>query len=159
MTQRIESNAMSPNGNIRVTSILHHRLAELRFQAVVESITDYAVYLLDCKGTIATWNAGAQRITGYRDDEMYPAEAITAARPWRNLDEAAQHHRFECEGWRVRKDGSRFWVHATITAVQDGSGQVCGFVKIMRDTTQRTRLANLEASTNQLNLFIATLGH
>nr|WP_321804396.1 ATP-binding protein [Burkholderia sp. BCC1988] len=149
------------------TSILHHRLAELQFQAVAESISDYAVYLLDCDGIIATWNVGAERISGYFADEMigrhfscmYPAEAVETAGPMRSLDEAAEHHRFEGEGWRIRKDGSRFWAHATITAVRDDSGQVCGFVKIMRDTTERARIAHLEASTNQLNLFIAMLGH
>ncbi|RKU01063.1 hybrid sensor histidine kinase/response regulator [Burkholderia sp. Nafp2/4-1b] len=168
MIQRVESSSTSAPGiNGEVTSILHHRLAEVRFQAVVESITDYAVYMLDHDGTIATWNAGAERISGYGADDvigrhfssLYPAEAVKSGRHRVSLKEAAERHRFEVEGWRVRKDGSRFWAHATITAVRDLSGQVCGFVKTMRDTTQRTRLAQLEATANQLNLFIATLGH
>ncbi|MBN3835036.1 PAS domain S-box protein [Burkholderia sp. Ac-20344] len=159
--------AASPSLAAGATAILHHQLGELRFQAVVESITDCAICLLDRRGTVATWNAGAELTTGYHADEvigrhfscLYPAEAVEADRPMRGLDEVASSPRFEEEGWRVRKDGLRFWAHVTIAAVRDPAVQLCGFIKIMRDITERKRLAELTASTHRLHLFIATLGH
>lgn len=168
MIQQPESTpAASPSLAVGATAILHHQLGELRFQAVVESITDCAICLLDRHGTVVTWNAGAELTTGYHADEvigrhfscLYPAEAIEADRPMRGLDGATSSPRFEEEGWRVRKDGSRFWAHVTITAVRDPAGQLCGFIKIMRDITERKRVAELAASTHRLQQFIATLGH
>ncbi|MET3217145.1 UNVERIFIED_ORG: PAS domain S-box-containing protein [Burkholderia territorii] len=146
---------------------LLHRFAEFRFQTVVESITDYAVFMLDPYGNVATWNAGAQRIKGYSAAEIvghhfslfYPTDAITAGRPSQGLALAAAHGHFEDEGWRVRKDGTQFWASVTITPVHDATHQLRGFIKITRDMTERKRLEELEASTHRLSVFIAMLAH
>ncbi|MDF3084200.1 PAS domain-containing hybrid sensor histidine kinase/response regulator [Burkholderia sola] len=146
---------------------LQHRFAEFRFQTVVESITDYAVFMLDPHGNVATWNAGAERIKGYSAAEIvghhfslfYPIDAITAGRPSQGLALAAAHGHFEDEGWRVRKDGTQFWASVTITPVRDATQQLCGFIKITRDMTERKRLEELEASTHRLSVFIAMLAH
>ncbi|RQS14823.1 ATP-binding protein [Burkholderia sp. Bp8998] len=146
---------------------LLHRFAEFRFETVVGAITDYAVFMLDPHGNVATWNAGAERIKGYRTAEIvghhfsrfYPPDAIAAGRPAFGLDEAVANGRFEDEGWRVRKDGSLFWASVTITAVRDHAGQLAGFIKITRDMTERKRLAELEVSTHRLSVFIAMLAH
>ncbi|RQZ10450.1 PAS domain S-box protein [Burkholderia sp. Bp9031] len=146
---------------------LLHRFAEFRFETVVGAITDYAVFMLDPHGNVATWNAGAERIKGYRPTEIvghhfsrfYPPDAIAAGRPAFGLDEAVANGRFEDEGWRVRKDGSLFWASVTITAVHDHAGRLAGFIKITRDMTERKRLAELEVSTHRLSVFIAMLAH
>lgn len=146
---------------------LLHRFAEFRFETVVDAITDYAVFMLDTHGNVATWNAGAERIKGYRPAEIighhfsrfYPSDAAAAGRPAFGLREAIAHGRFEDEGWRVRKDGSVFWASVTITAMHDHAGQLAGFIKITRDMTERKRLAELEASTHRLSVFIAMLAH
>ncbi|WP_175687244.1 PAS domain-containing hybrid sensor histidine kinase/response regulator [Burkholderia anthina] len=146
---------------------LLHRFAEFRFKTVVDAITDYAVFMLDPHGNVATWNAGAERIKGYRQAEIighhfsrfYPSDAAAAGRPAFGLQEAVAHGRFEDEGWRVRKDGSVFWASVTITSVHDHTGQLAGFIKITRDMTERKRLAELEASTHRLSVFIAMLAH
>jgi len=146
---------------------LLHRFAEFRFQTVVEAITDYAVFMLDPHGNVATWNAGAQRIKGYRATEIvghhfsrfYPPDAIAAGRPSHGLEVAAAHGHFQDEGWRVRQDGTQFWASVTITPVYDATQQLCGFIKITRDMTERKRLEELEASTHRLSVFIATLAH
>jgi PAS domain S-box-containing protein len=143
------------------------RYAEFRFQTVVASITDYAVFMLDTHGNIATWNTGAERIKGYRADEIvgthfsrfYPADAIAAGRPTHALEAAAAYGHFQDESWRVRKDGSRFWASVTITAVRDESNELRGFIKITRDMTERKRVEELEAATRRLDVFIATLAH
>ncbi len=146
---------------------LQHRFAEFRFQTVVESITDYAVFMLDPYGNVATWNAGAERIKGYAAGEIvghhfslfYPTDAIAAGRPSQGLALAAAHGHFQGEGWRVRKDGTQFWASVTITPVYDATHELCGFIKITRDMTERKRLEELEASTQRLSVFIATLAH
>ncbi len=146
---------------------LLHRFAEFRFQTVVGSITDYAVFMLDPDGNVATWNAGAERIKGYRAAEIvgqhfsrfYPPDAIAAGRPSYGLEQAAAQGHFEDEGWRVRQDGSQFWASVTITPVHDHGNQLCGFIKITRDMTERKRLEELEASTHRLSVFIAMLAH
>ncbi|HEP6429365.1 response regulator [Burkholderia cenocepacia] len=146
---------------------LQHRFAEFRFQTVVESITDYAVFMLDPYGNVATWNAGAARIKGYDAAEIvghhfslfYPTDAIAAGRPSQGLALAAAHGHFQDEGWRVRKDGTQFWASVTITPVYDATHELCGFIKITRDMTERKRLEELEASTQRLSVFIATLAH
>lgn len=143
------------------------RYAEFRFQTVVASITDYAVFMLDPHGNIATWNAGAEHIKGYRMDEIvgshfsrfYPADAIAAGSPEHALEAAAAYGHFQDESWRLRKDGSRFWASVTITAVRDESNELRGFIKITRDMTERKRVEALEAATRRLDVFIATLAH
>jgi len=118
---------------------------EQHFTQLVSGVVDYAIFLLDPKGIVKTWNAGAARIKGYAADEIigqsftrfYPPEAISSGFPQDELREAAQHGRFEDEGWRLRKDGSRFWVNVVITALYDADRNVKGFLKITRDLTER----------------------
>jgi PAS domain S-box-containing protein len=121
------------------------RASEERFRLLVDGTTDHAIFMLDASGRIASWNPGAERIKQYRADEIvgqhfsrfYPAEDIRAGRPELGLRMASQEGRFEEEGWRLRKDGSRFWANAVITALPDASGKLRGYSKVTRDMTQR----------------------
>lgn len=130
-----------------------------RFRLLVEAIRDYAIFMLDPEGRILTWNAGAERIKGYRTDEIigkhfsifYDQEDIRSGKPERELEIAKREGRCEDEGWRVRKDGSRFWADVVITALRDKSGRLYGFGKITRDLTERTVSEDiLRRSTEQL---------
>ncbi|MGN6319478.1 PAS domain-containing sensor histidine kinase [Trinickia sp.] len=120
---------------------------EERYRAMVDSVKDYAIFLLDAKGRIATWNAGAERIKGYSAREIigrhfsvfYPPEVAARGYPEEELRHASELGRWEDEGWRVRKDGSRFWANVVITALRDATGEVMGFAKITRDLTERRR--------------------
>ncbi len=117
----------------------------------MRGVTDYAIYLLDPTGHVTNWNLGAQRIKGYLPDEIigqhfsrfYTDEDREARVPHRGLEEARRVGRFETEGWRVRKDGTRFWAHVVIDAIPDDTGEIIGFAKITRDVTERqaTQLA------------------
>ncbi len=117
------------------------------FRLLVQSVKDYAIFLLDRDGKIASWNEGAQSIKGYRPDEIigrhfsvfYPLEAVETGFPQYELDVAKATGRFEDEGWRIRKDGSRFWANVVITALRDESGGLVGFAKVTRDLTERRR--------------------
>lgn len=117
------------------------------FRRLVEGIHDYAIYMLNPQGMVATWNAGAQRITGYAPADIigrhfsvfYPADALASAWPSQELEAAADLGRFENEGWRIRKDGSRFWANVVITALHGATGELLGFSKITRDLTERRR--------------------
>ena len=119
------------------------RESEERFRLMVQSVQDYAIFMLDPSGNIATWNAGAQRIKGYTAEEIigrhfsifYPPE--DAAKPAHELVVARTTGRHEEEGWRIRKDGSKFWASVIITAVHDATGQLAGFSKVTRDLTER----------------------
>ena len=121
--------------------------SEMRFRLVIDSVTDYAIIMLDPKGHIASWNAGAERIKGYRAEEIigqhfsrfYPAEDLARGRPQHGLEIASAEGRFEDEGWRLRKDGARFWANVVITALRDDSGTLRGFGKVTRDLTERKR--------------------
>jgi PAS domain S-box-containing protein len=121
------------------------RRSEERFRLLVEHVADYAIYLLDPEGRITTWNLGAERMKGYQAAEIlganfalfFPKEDIDAGKPARELVAAREHGRFEDEGWRVRKDGSRFWANAVLTVLRDARGEVLGFAKITRDLTAR----------------------
>jgi len=115
------------------------------FRLLVEGIQDFAIFMLDGSGRVATWNTGAERIKGYRAEEIigqhfsrfYPPEAIAEGKPARLLALAARDGRVEDEGWRIRKDGSRFWADVIITALRDSEGAVIGFAKVTRDLTAR----------------------
>ena len=117
------------------------------FRRLVEGTRDYAIFLLDLEGRVRSWNAGAQRIKGYAAGDIlgqhfsrfYPPEAVARRWPQHELAMAREQGRFEDEGWRVRKDGSRFWANVVITALRDDGGAVCGFSKITRDLTERRR--------------------
>jgi PAS domain S-box-containing protein len=121
------------------------RRSEQRFQLFVEAVRDYAIFMLDPEGHVATWNRGAERIKGYKASEIigshfsrfYPEQDLQAGKPQWELKVAAKEGRFEDEGWRVRKDGSRFWANVIITAVHDETGKLIGFGKVTRDSTER----------------------
>jgi PAS domain S-box-containing protein len=121
------------------------RRSEQRFQLLVEAVRDYAIFMLDPEGHVASWNRGAERIKGYKASEIigshfsrfYPEEDLRAGKPQWELKVAAKEGRFEDEGWRVRKDGSRFWANVIITAVHDETGMLIGFGKVTRDFTER----------------------
>lgn len=118
------------------------------FRLLVESVKDYAIFLLDPDGKVATWNQGAERIKGYKADEIighhfsrfYPREARESRWPDRELEIAAREGRFADEGLRVRKDGSTFWAYVVITALHDKAGELRGFSKVTRDLTERRAL-------------------
>ena len=120
------------------------RRNDQQLRSIVEGVRDYAIYLLDLQGTVKTWNPGAERIKQYTADEIvglnfarfFTQEDIDRGRPAELLRLAAQRDRVEDEGWRVRKDGSRFWADATISAVRDATGAVTGYAKITRDMTE-----------------------
>jgi PAS domain S-box-containing protein len=121
------------------------RASEERFRLLVESVTDYAIYMLDPVGTITSWNPGAQRFKGYTADEIlgqnfsrfYSEEDRMAGVPSRALETASREGRFEAEGWRIRKDGSRFWASVVIDSIRNPMGTLIGFAKITRDLTER----------------------
>lgn len=119
--------------------------SEERFHLLVDAISDYAIFMLDPTGHVATWNPGVARIKGYLPEEIvgrhfsvfYTPEDRAAGKPERILEAVRREGRFEDEGWRVRKDGSRFWANVIITALRDGSGAIRGFAKVTRDLTER----------------------
>jgi PAS domain S-box-containing protein len=121
------------------------RLSEERFRLLVESVTDYAIYMIDPTGIVSSWNAGAQRAKGYAASEIigrhfslfYPDEDRAAGAPQRALSIAEREGRFEAEGWRVRRDGTRFWANVVIDPVRDPTGKLIGFAKVTRDLTER----------------------
>ncbi|HVY45664.1 MAG TPA: PAS domain S-box protein, partial [Minicystis sp.] len=118
-----------------------------RFRLLVESVRDYAIFLLDPTGHVASWNVGAERIKGYRAEEIlgshfsrfYPEEDVRAGKCDMELAVAAREGRFEDEGYRIRKDGSRFWANVVITALRGPGGRLVGFAKVTRDLTERRR--------------------
>ena len=121
------------------------RQREERFRRFVETVQDYAIFMLDPQGNVSTWNAGAERIKGYKASDIigknfsnfYMEEDIRSGKPRMELEVAAREGRFEDEGWRIRKDGSRFWANVIITAVRDEQNHLIGFGKVTRDMTDR----------------------
>jgi PAS domain S-box-containing protein len=118
---------------------------EGRYRLLVEAVTDYAIYLLDPNGIVTTWNPGAERFKGYKAHEIigqhfsrfYTEEDLKTFLPMRALETARREGKFEAEGWRVRKDGRRFWAYVVIDPIREPSGDVVGFAKITRDLTER----------------------
>jgi PAS domain S-box-containing protein len=121
---------------------------EQQLRLLVDSVQDYAIFMLDPEGHIASWNSGAERIKGYRSSEIlgkhfscfYPEEDLRNGKPQWELEVAAKEGQIVDEGWRLRKDGSRFWAHVTITAVRDDAGKLIGFGKVTRDATERMQV-------------------
>ena len=121
--------------------------AETQLRLLVGNVRDYALFMLDPEGRVASWNPGAQQIKGYTADEIvgqhfsrfYPPEDVAAGKPERALRAAAEQGRFEEENWRLRRDGSRFWASVVMTAVRDKGGRLRGFAKVTRDLTERQR--------------------
>jgi PAS domain S-box-containing protein len=124
------------------------RQSEMRFRLLVEAVKDYAIFMLDPNGRIMTWNAGAQRIKGYEAREIigrhfsvfYSEPEVRSGKCERELEDAARDGRFEDEGWRLRKDGSKFWANVVITALRGDNGELVGFAKVTRDLSERRRL-------------------
>jgi len=157
------------------------RRSEERFRHMVESVKDYAIFMIDSKGYIESWNQGAEKIKGYQANEIigkhfsifYPEVDIQSDKPGMELRVAEEVGRFEDEGWRLRKDGSRFWANVIITALKDKDGVLRGFVKVTRDLTdrkyaeeQRLKLAReqvaraeAEAANRAKDEFVATVSH
>jgi PAS domain S-box-containing protein len=135
------------------------RQSEERFRLLVEAVQDYAIFMLTTEGIIASWNAGAQRIKGYTAEEIvgrhfrtfYPPDKQSSRHPEHELELALRDGRYEEEGWRIRKDGSKFWANVVITAVHDGAGVHIGFAKVTRDMTERQEmLDHLESMNSRL---------
>ena len=148
------------------------------YQLMVESVRDYAIFMLDPKGHVSSWNRGAERIKQYTADEIighhfsafYPPEDLAANKPAMELKIAAKEGRFEDEGIRLRKDGTPFWANVIITAVRDYDGTLVGFAKVTRDLTERRaaqereianarRLAEVEAANATKSQFLAAMSH
>src|SRR3989449_864231 len=126
-------------------AVTNPRESSETFRHLIEGVQDVAIFMLDGAGRVSTWNSGAERIKGYRAEEIvgqhfsrfYPPEAVAEGKPARLLAIAARDGRVEDEGWRVRKDGARFWAEVIITARRDSEGAVIGFAKVTRDLTAR----------------------
>ncbi len=141
------------------------------YQKLVESIHDYAIYMLDLSGRVSSWNAGAQRFKGFTEDEIlgehfsrfYLPEDVANGRPFKALQTARVEGRFEDYAWRVRKNGERFWAHVVIDLIRDEHGAPMGFAKITRDITERreaeSRLLTLRAVNQELQEFVHVASH
>jgi PAS domain S-box-containing protein len=161
--------------SVRKTAEEALRQSEERLRLVVSNAMDYSILMLDLDGRVVSWNEGAERITGYRAEEIigqnfsrfYLAEDVSNGKPAMELAQATGHGRSEDEGWRVRKDGSRFYANVVITALYDETGRLRGFGKITRDITERKRseerlvktAENLKRSNDQLEQFAYVASH
>ncbi|MFL6673566.1 MAG: PAS domain S-box protein [Massilia sp.] len=133
------------------------RESEQRFRLLVQGVTDYAIYMLSPEGVVSNWNVGAERIKGYSYDDIvgshfsqfYTSEDRARGVPARALQTAATVGRYEAEGWRVRKDGTRFWAHVVIDAIRDEAGSLVGFAKITRDLTEKKAAEDALAEANR----------
>src|SRR2546423_32752 len=167
---------ITPIGNSRLADAVKH--GGRIYQLMVESVRDYAIFMLDPSGYIASWNRGAQRIKGYTADEIigrhfsvfYGAEDLAARKPEWELEMAARDGRFEDEGFRVRKDGTTFWANVILTAVRDDDGTLLGFAKVTRDLTERRaneqraladarRIAAAETANVAKSEFLTAMSH
>jgi PAS domain S-box-containing protein len=151
------------------------RWTEESFRLMVESVSDYAIVMLDPEGLVGSWNTGAERIKGFQAEEIvgrhfstfYPHDAILEGKPQRDLDLAAASGRHEDEGWRVRRDGSMFWANVVFTAIRDQAGILRGFAKLTRDLTERNKveatLTGAKAAAEKANLaksdFLSSMSH
>jgi PAS domain S-box-containing protein len=151
------------------------RWTEESFRLMVESVSDYAIVMLDPEGHVVSWNTGAERIKGFHAGEIvgrhfaifYPRDDIADGKPQHDLDQAAAGGRFEDEGWRIRKNGSLFWANIVITAIRDQTGHLRGFAKLTRDLTARNKieavLTNAKAVAEKANLakseFLSSMSH
>ncbi len=151
------------------------RWTEESFRLMVESVSDYAIVMLDPEGGIVSWNTGAQRIKGFQADEIvgrhfsvfYPPDDIASGKPEADLELACGSGRHEDEGWRVRKDGSLFWANIVFTAIRDQAGDLRGFAKLTRDLTERNKieaaLTDAKALAERANLaksdFLSSMSH
>ena len=143
------------------------RQSEERFRLLIEGVVDYAIYMLDPDGTISSWNAGAEAIEGYSRGEVigkhfsrfHPQEDLAAGKPWMELAQARRLGRAEEEGWRVRKNGERFWARVVLSALLDSEGNLRGFANVTQDLSTRRHVQDLEAAARNVQEFIAVLAH
>src|SRR5205823_1557791 len=151
------------------------RWTEESFRLMVESVSDYAIVMLDPEGHVVSWNTGAERIKGFQAEEIvgqhfarfYPRQDVENGKPQTDLARAAASGRHEDEGWRVRKDGSMFWANVVFTAIRDQAGSLRGFAKLTRDLTERNKveaaLTNAKATAEKANLaksdFLSSMSH
>jgi PAS domain S-box-containing protein len=154
------------------------RQSEQRFRLLVQSVRDYGIFMLDPAGHVMSWNDGAERMEGYTAHEIlgqhfskfYPPEDLAWDKPGMEIEVAAREGRFEDEGWRIRKDGSRFWANVVITAIHEPSGRLAGFTKVTRDLSERRaaelraiddarRVALAEAANKAKADFLASMSH
>ncbi len=167
---------ITPIGNSRLADAIRH--GGRIYQLLVESVRDYAIFMLDPSGYIASWNRGAERIKGYTANQIigrhfsvfYPEEDIIAGKPAFELEVAARDGRFEDEGIRIRKDGTTLWANVVLTAVRDNDGSLVGFAKVTRDLTERRaaqeraiadtrRLAEAETANVAKSEFLTAMSH
>ncbi|HXL87124.1 MAG TPA: ATP-binding protein [Gemmatimonadaceae bacterium] len=165
-----------PIGSSRLADAVKH--GGRIYQLMVESVRDYAIFMLDPNGHIASWNRGAQRIKGYTADEIigqhfsvfYPESDVAAGKPEWELEMATRDGRFEDEGFRIRKDGTPFWANVVLTAVRDENGTLLGFAKVTRDLTERRadeqraiadarRVATAETANVAKSEFLTAMSH
>jgi PAS domain S-box-containing protein len=168
---KVQDKAGRHIGFVQVTRDITQRKAtqdallesERRFRILVQGVTDYAICMIDPSGIVTNWNTGAERIKGYTADEIvgqhisrfYGREDRAAGLPARGLASAAREGRYEAEGWRVRKDGTRFWAAVVLDAIHDPSGDLIGFAKITRDITERRQAQDrLRESERQFRLLV-----
>lgn len=143
------------------------RLSEERLRLLIDGVREYAIFLLSPEGLVVSWNAGAQRINGYQAGEIigrhfsifYPPDAVSGGKPDWELSTASELGSVEDEGWRIRKDGTRYWANVVLTALNSPEGKNLGFVKITRDLTDRRRIEELLHADRQKNEFLALLTH
>ena len=143
------------------------RQTEERFRLLVESVADYAIYMVDPEGIVTSWNTGAQRIKGYSREEIvgkhfsrfFVQADIDAGKPWDELARARRAGRAEDESWRLRKNGERFWARVVVSPVHDGQGHLRGFAKVTQDLTERRHAQDLEKAAKNVNEFIGMLAH
>jgi PAS domain S-box-containing protein len=143
------------------------RQSEERLRLLIESVSEYAIFMLDRDGFVRSWNSGARRIKGYEPEEIigehfskfYPPGALERGLPSALLNQARAEGTAQHEGWRLRKDGSRFWGHVLISCIRDDDGMECGFVKITRDLTERRITDRMRAESKRKDAFLATLAH
>lgn len=143
------------------------RESEERFRLLVEGVKDCAIFLLSPEGIVSSWNSGAERIKGYKANEIighhfsrfYPEDDVEKQWPQQYLKLAEEQGSYESEGWRVRKNGERFWASVQIAALHDQDGYLYGFAKVTRDLTEQRRIQSLELAEQRMKEFLALLSH
>jgi hypothetical protein len=143
------------------------RRGEQRFRLLLDGVKDHALFLVDVRGIVNSWNEGAERIEGYRADQIigrhvanfYRPDDVAADRPWRELAIARDSGRLELEGWRIRQDGSSYWAKVTISALKDEQGKLYGYAHLIQDLTEQQRAEALASTVGKTNEFLATLAH